>query len=73
MLQTVIRNLIINFLKFTNSGGEIIISGAKDEREVKIFVSELLYQLLNKNLHTRSSGGFYKRLWCYPILCSNFF
>jgi len=40
MLQTILRNLISNALKFTNSGGKVIISAEKLDDLVEISVSD---------------------------------
>lgn len=40
MLNTIIRNLIFNALKFTNEGGEILIAAKRKEGQTKIEVSD---------------------------------
>src|SRR5690606_19168849 len=40
MLDTVLRNLVSNAIKFTNRGGRIVISAVKDEYEMKISVED---------------------------------
>ena len=40
MLNTVIRNLLINALKFTNKGGAVLISARKEKREILVSVQD---------------------------------
>ena len=40
MIDTVLRNLISNALKFTNAGGRVTISATQDEQYVEVSVSD---------------------------------
>ncbi len=40
MLNTVMRNLLINALKFTNTGGKVIIMARKEKREIIVSVKD---------------------------------
>ena len=40
MLETIIRNLVNNAIKFTGNGGEIILSALSDTRQVEITISD---------------------------------
>jgi PAS domain S-box-containing protein len=51
MLQTVIRNLISNSIKFTNPDGEIIVTAEDLKNEVKICVEDNGVGMSNENVH----------------------
>lgn len=40
MVKTIVRNLILNAIKFTNNGGKISISAIKSEKEIQVSVAD---------------------------------
>ncbi len=65
MLDTVIRNLLTNALKFTNAGGKITISARKEQKRVYLSIAdtgigmnkENLQQLFRIEVDTKTIGN----------------
>ena len=64
MLMTILRNLLTNAIKFSNSGGKVVISAEETELDVRIWVkdngvgmnNETLEKIFDKEIHYTSKG-----------------
>ena len=62
MLETIIRNLVSNSIKFTRPGGEISISAVEDNSGIRITVSDTGVGMTEEQINkVMNNGGFTRR------------